>query len=68
MLDKYYSVLIRKAMRLSGNMDEAGEVLHQVFIDFRVQEKCKVVDSSRAAYLGRHGNALSKKIEELLFK
>jgi hypothetical protein len=55
-------------MRLSGNMDEAGEVLHQVFIDFRVQEKCKVVDSSRAAYLGRHGNALSKKIEELLFK
>jgi RNA polymerase sigma-70 factor (family 1) len=54
LFDRYYIAICRQAaLRLNGDQDAAEDVVQQVFIDFWVQEKYKVVDTSVAAYLAR---------------
>lgn len=54
LFDRYYITLCRQAaLRLNGDTDAAEDVVQQVFIDFWVQEKYRVVDTNVAAYLGK---------------
>ncbi len=54
LFDRYYTAMCKQAaLRLNGDTDAAEDVVQQVFIDFWVQEKYKVVDTSVAAYLSR---------------
>lgn len=54
LFDRYYTILCKQAaLRLNGDMVSAEDVVQQVFIDFWVQEKYKVVETSLPAYLGR---------------
>lgn len=54
LFDRYYAVLCRQAaLQLGGDTDSAEDIVQQVFIDFWVQEKYKVIDISLIAYLRR---------------
>jgi RNA polymerase sigma-70 factor (ECF subfamily) len=52
LFDRCYGILCKQAaFQLRGDMEEAEDVVQQVFIDFWTQEKCKAIDISVFAYL-----------------
>ncbi len=54
LFDRYYTILCKQAaLKLNGDMVSAEDVVQQVFIDFWVQEKYKIIETSLPAYLGR---------------